>query len=208
MPLRRTRGSPSSIWLSSPVDPSSLLSAERSERHSTDASMDRLDFCLYAHPRHRRSRLYRQCDDRRARQTAATKSRSSTTSRAAIATPFPPGRRSSKATLSITRSWLGTLRDRRIDAVIHMAGDALVGESMADPGKLLPDERGRGALAARSDAGRRCEADRVFVNLCGLRRAGEDAARRGDADAADQPVWRVEARVRAGARLVSCRRTV
>jgi UDP-glucose 4-epimerase len=30
---------------------------------------------------------------------------------------------------------LGTLRERRIDAVIHMAGDALVGESMQNPGR-------------------------------------------------------------------------
>jgi UDP-glucose 4-epimerase len=50
---------------------------------------------------------------------------------------------------------LRTLIDRRIEAVIHMAGDALVGESMADPGKYYRTNlvAGLSLLEAMRDAG-------------------------------------------------------
>lgn len=50
---------------------------------------------------------------------------------------------------------LRTLRERRVDAVIHMAGDALVGESMVDPGRYYRNnlQAGISLLEAMRDAG-------------------------------------------------------
>ena len=64
---------------------------------------------------------------------------------------------------------LGTLKERRIDAVIHMAGDALVGESMQHPGRYYRTNLVAGSVAARSDARRRREAYRLLVDVRGLR---------------------------------------
>jgi UDP-glucose 4-epimerase len=60
-----------------------------------------------------------------------------------------------EADLLETSRVLRTLKDGRIDAVIHMAGDALVGESMADPGRYYRNNllAGISLLEAMRDAG-------------------------------------------------------
>jgi UDP-glucose 4-epimerase len=57
--------------------------------------------------------------------------------------------------LADTTLVLTTLRERRIDAVIHMAGDALVGESMTNPGRYYRTNlvAGLSLLEAMRDAG-------------------------------------------------------
>jgi UDP-glucose 4-epimerase len=64
-------------------------------------------------------------------------------------------------------SILGTLSDRRIEAVIHMAGDALVGESMEHPGKYYRTNliAGLTLLEAMRDTGVR---PIVFSSTCAV----------------------------------------
>ncbi len=86
-----------------------------------------------------------------------------------------------------------------------MAGDALVSESMGNPGAILSKQPARRHQPARGDARRGREAHRVLIDVRRVRRARAHAARRTHGDPPDQPVRRIEAGVRARARLVSSR---
>ena len=71
------------------------------------------------------------------------------------------------ADLLDTPSVLKTLKERRIDAVIHMAGDALVGESMANPGRYYRNnlQAGISLLEAMRDGDVRTI---VFSSTCAV----------------------------------------
>jgi UDP-glucose 4-epimerase len=76
------------------------------------------------------------------------------------------------------------LREFACEAVIHLAADSLVGESVADPEKYYR----RGSVAAAGDARCRHHDAGVLVDRGRLRRAREAADRGRRPDAADQPV--------------------
>ncbi len=198
MPLRRDRGSPSSIVsplfsLSRP-DPRatchlatfgrSTIVATRNPigatiaSHSAHGNTNRLDFSD-ADPRDRRRRVHRQRDDRCAGRERARRDRVRQSLSRLSRRRLAARRRSFTATSRTPPSSSPRSKSTRIDAVIHMAGDALVGESMARSWQVLSDEPGRGPVAARSDARRRRETHRLFLDVCRLRRPRSDAARRG-----------------------------
>ena len=86
-----------------------------------------------------------------------------------------------------------TLRDERIEAVIHFAASAYVGDSDARSARLFPQQRDGHPVAPRRDARRGRRPDRLQLDLRHLRHPGPRADRRGAAAAADEPVRRVEA---------------
>ena len=59
---------------------------------------------------------------------------------------------------------------RRIEAVVHFAAFAYVGESVTDPAQVLPQQRRRHAQPARRDARRRRQPVRLLQHLRHLRR--------------------------------------
>jgi UDP-glucose 4-epimerase len=69
--------------------------------------------------------------------------------------------------LADTAFVFATLKEHRIDAVIHMAGDALVGESMTDPGRYYRTNMvaGLSLLEAMRDAGVK---PLVFSSTCAV----------------------------------------
>ena len=95
-----------------------------------------------------------------------------------------------------------TLREHAIDAVLHCAGRALVGEIGQPAGALLPRQPRRRPAHARRDARGRRAAHRLLVECRRVWRARNDTDRGGPPDAAGQPVRRDEARLRGHARLV------
>ena len=106
--------------------------------------------------------------------------RSSCSTRCCAATAPPSRRRhAGRSATSATRRLVErTLREHAIEAVLHCAGRALVGESVVQPDALLPRQRGRRPGAARRDARGRRAAHRLLVERRGLRRA-RDLADRG-----------------------------
>ena len=102
---------------------------------------------------------------------------------------------------------VSTLKAERIEAVIHMAGDALVGESMQNPENIT---------GPTSSPGSRCSSDapggrprhRVFVNVRRLRRAGQGTHRGDHSNKTGESLRRLKAHVRARAWLVPCRTRV
>ncbi len=86
------------------------------------------------------------------------------------------------------------LRAHRIEAVMHFAAFALVGESVADPARVLLQQRRVHAGLARRDAQRRRPADRVFQHDGHLRRSATDSDHRGGDTSSrsirtDSPSW-------------------
>ena len=80
---------------------------------------------------------------------------------------------------------LRTLKSNGIEAVIHMAGDALVAESMGNPARYYRNNliAGISLLEAMRDAG--VKPDCVFLDVRRVRRARAHAARRTNADPPD-----------------------
>ena len=106
-----------------------------------------------------------------------------------------------EADLLDPRALREVLEGYRIEAVVHMAADSLVGESMQDPSKYYRSNLQAGLSLfdmmklAASAAG-------VLVHRGGLRRAAETADRGRRSCPADEPLRRYETRVRTGAPLV------
>ena len=95
---------------------------------------------------------------------------------------------------------LNTLKSNGIEAVIHMAGDALVGESMGNPARYYRNNliAGISLLEAMRDAGVK---PIVFSSTCAVYGVPERTPLdEGDADPPDQPLRRIEAGIRARAR--------
>ena len=80
---------------------------------------------------------------------------------------IPPGATLVQGDLTDTPLVLDTLKTRRIDAVIHMAGDALVAESMVNPGRYYRNNliAGISLLQAMCDADVRTI---VFSSTCAV----------------------------------------
>ena len=70
------------------------------------------------------------------------------------------------------------MRDRRIDAVMHFAAFALVGESVADPALYYQNNVVSSLVAAGGDAGSRCATHRLFEHDGDVWRAGADSDHR------------------------------
>ncbi len=94
------------------------------------------------------------------------------------------------------------LEAERPDAILHCAARSVVGESVRDPGVLLPRQRRGRHRPARGGACRGRREARVLVDGGRLRRAGPDADRGGCGAAADQPLRRDEAHARGRPALV------
>ncbi len=95
-----------------------------------------------------------------------------------------------------------TLKERGIEAVIHMAGDALVAESMDNPGRYYQNNliAGISLLEAMRDAGVK---PIVFSSTCAVYGVPERTPLdERMATQPDQSLWRIEAGLRARARLV------
>ena len=91
----------------------------------------------------------------------------------------------SKADLSDQAKLTALLKDRKIDAVMHFAALALVGESVEKPDLVLSQQCPRLVLAPGGDAPGGSVADRFFQHDCHLWHAGKDADCRDHAAAAD-----------------------
>ena len=74
--------------------------------------------------------------------------------------------RSSAAACRSRRASRTCSRAHHVDGVVHFAASALVGESMTQPGQVLPEQHRRHAQPARGDARRRASARIVFSSTC------------------------------------------
>ena len=97
---------------------------------------------------------------------------------------------------------LRAVKSAKPDAIMHFAASALVGESMANPGKVFPQQRRQRPQAARCRRRMRREKIRVQLHLRHLRSARPRADDRGPAPAPHQPLRRIQADVRENAALV------
>ena len=89
-----------------------------------------------------------------------------------------------------------------VAAVMHFAAYAYVGESVSDPALYYRNNLVRQPVAARGDAGSGRRRDRLLLDLRDLRHPRRRADPRRRAAAPGQPLWRDQARDRAGAALV------
>ena len=87
----------------------------------------------------------------------------------------------------------------RIEAVIHFAAFAYVGESVTDPAKYYLNNLVHSAQPAGAGPPARHRQVRLLQHLRHLRRPGRGADHRGEAAEADQPVRQHQARLRAHA---------
>ena len=88
----------------------------------------------------------------------------------------------------------------RVDAVMHFAAHAYVGESVENPRKYFRNNVVGGAQPAELRAGRRYPPLRVFLHLCRVRHPRANSDHRADAARAGQSLWRIEAFFRKRAR--------
>src|SRR5205814_1304829 len=97
------------------------------------------------------------------------------------------------------------LQTHRVTAVMHFAAYAYVGESVGEPATYYRNNVG-GTLALLEAMRRTGTGAIVFSSTCAVYGSPERPAdRRSDPEAAAQPLWRDQARGRAGLALV-CRR--
>ena len=87
--------------------------------------------------------------------------------------------------------------EQGIQAIMHFAGSIVVPGIGRKAALLLSQQYGRDACADQHRRGSGCEAYPLFLDRRGLWRAGQGAGRGRGSQAADQPLWRVEADDRA-----------
>src|SRR5213080_1043092 len=106
--------------------------------------------------------------------------------------------------LNDTDQVAAALQTHRVTAVMHFAAYAYVGESVGEPATYYRNNVG-GTLALLEAMRRAGTGTIVFSSTRGLWQPRAPADRRGDPEAAAQPLWRDKARRRTGIALV-CRR--
>ena len=139
---------------------------------------------------------------RRNCSTPAMKSPFTTTSPKAIARPSIRARNSSWASPR-RRQHPEAVQAAQPEAIVHFAANALVGESMTNPGKYFRNNVCNGLSFARSRSRCRRKEIRLQLDLRHLRPARPRADDRRSPAAADQSVRRIQAHVREDVALVS-----